>query len=172
MLIFDLETDGFLAKCTKIHCLTIYDTETEELTTYNDEGGDKEPISRGVTYLDGAEEISGHNIIQFDIPVLHKFYPWFTRTHGIVDTLLLSRLYHPNMMELDKKHKWRAMPLQLYGRHSLESYGYRLGEYKGDFGKTCDWECWSQDMQDYCEQDVIVTNKLWKHFQPYLNGSR
>ena len=25
------------------------------------------------------------------------------------------------------------MPLQLYGRHSLEAYGYRLGEYKGKF---------------------------------------
>ena len=76
------------------------------------------------------------------------------------------------MMELDKKHKWKLMPLQLYGRHSLESYGYRLGVYKGDFGKTADWKDWSQDMQDYCELDVQVTNKLWKHFIPYLNGSR
>ena len=171
MLLFDLETDGFLTQCTKIHCLTIYDTEKEQLTTYNDEG-DQEPIVRGITYLDGADEISGHNIIGFDIPVIRKFYPWFTRTEGIVDTLLLSRLYHPNMMEVDKKHKWKHMPLQLYGRHSLESYGYRLGEYKGCFAKDTDWKQWSQDMQDYCEQDVIVTNKLWKHFQPYLNGSR
>jgi hypothetical protein len=29
----------------------------------------QEPIVRGVTYLDGADEISGHNIIGFDIPV-------------------------------------------------------------------------------------------------------
>ena len=171
MMIFDLETDGFLARCTAIHCLSVYDTDKEQLLTYNDEGGDKEPIVRGIQLLADAEEICGHNIIGFDIPVVKKFYPWFESKFS-VDTLLLSRLYHPNMMELDKKHKWRNMPLQLYGRHSLESYGYRLGEYKGDFGKTCDWKCWSQDMQDYCEQDVIVTNKLWKHFQPYLNGSR
>ena len=171
MLIFDLETDGFLAKCTKVHCLSIFNTETEELTTYNDEGS-KDPIVRGVTYLEEAKEICGHNIIGFDIPVLKKLFPFFESQGTSIDTLLLSRLYHPNMMDLDKKHKWRNMPLQLYGRHSLESYGYRLGEYKGDFGKTCNWECWSQDMQDYCEQDVIVTNKLWKHFQPYLNGSR
>ena len=171
MLLFDLETDGFLTQCKTIHCLSIYDTETDQLTTYNDEG-DQEPIVRGITYLDGADEISGHNIIGFDIPVIRKFYPWFTRTEGIVDTLLLSRLYHPNMLEVDKKHKWKHMPLQLYGRHSLESYGYRLGEYKGGFAKATDWKQWSQDMQDYCEQDVIVTNKLWKHFQPYLNGSR
>ena len=171
MLLFDLETDGFLAKCTTIHCLSIFNTESEELTTYNDKGT-KDPIVRGITYLNEADEIAGHNIIQFDVPVIKKFFPWFDKTEGIVDTLLLSRLYHPNMIELDKKHKWRNMPLQLYGRHSLESYGYRLGEYKGDFGKTCDWQDWSQDMQDYCEQDVQVTVKLWKHFQPYLNGSR
>ena len=164
MMIFDLETDGFLAKCTKIHCLTVYDTDNEQLLTYNDEGGDKEPIVRGIQLLADADEICGHNIISFDVPVIKKFYPWF-EPKFTVDTLLLSRLYHPNMLELDKKHKWRNMPLQLYGRHSLESYGYRLGEYKGDFGKTCDWKCWSQEMQDYCDQDVQVTVKLWEHLQ-------
>ena len=64
------------------------------------------------------------------------------------------------------------MPLQLYGRHSLEAYGYRLGEYKGNFGKLTDWSDWSQDMEDYCKQDVNVTRRLWKHFLPYLNGLR
>ena len=171
MLIFDLETDGFLAKCSKVHCLSIYDTEDDTIVTYNDEG-DKDPIVRGITRLLESDGICGHNILGFDIPVIKKLYPFFEEAPYSIDTLLLSRLYHPNMMDLDKKHKWRNMPLQLYGRHSLESYGYRLGTYKGEFGKTADWECWSQDMQDYCELDVQVTIKLWKHFQPYLNGSR
>ena len=57
-------------------------------------------------------------------------------------------------MEIDKRRQWRHMPLQLYGRHSLEAYGYRLGEYKGEFGKTTDWQEWSQEMQDYMVQDV------------------
>jgi hypothetical protein len=113
----------------------------------------------------------GHNVIGFDIPVLHKLYPWFVSPGIVVDTLLLSRLYHSNMIEVDKKHNWNNMPLKLYGRHSLESYGYRLGEFKGAFGKDTDWKDWSQEMEDYCIQDVHVTTKLWKHFQPYLNGS-
>ena len=58
------------------------------------------------------------------------------------------------------------MPLQLYGRHSLESYGYRLGEYKGGFAKDTDWQEWSQEMEDYA-QDVNVTVKLCQHFRPY-----
>ena len=64
------------------------------------------------------------------------------------------------------------MPMQLYGRHSLEAYGYRLNEAKGTFGKETSWKEWSQEMQDYCVQDVKVTTKLCKHFHPYLTGSR
>jgi hypothetical protein len=63
------------------------------------------------------------------------------------------------------------MPLQLYGRHSLEAYGYRLKEYKGCFSKDTDWSEWSQEMEDYMNQDVLVTEKLWQHFQKYLTGS-
>ena len=62
------------------------------------------------------------------------------------------------------------MPLKLYGRHSLEAYGYRLGEFKGEFCATADWQEWSQEMEDY-EQDCNVTHKLWKHFHKYLTAS-
>jgi hypothetical protein len=96
----------------------------------------------------------------------------FPNVGRVLDTLVLSRVCHPDILTTDKKRKWKQMPPQLYGRHSLESYGYRLGEYKGEFGKDSDWKEWSQEMQDYCLQDVHVTAKLWNHFQPFLNGSR
>jgi len=88
-----------------------------------------------------------------------------------VDTLVLSRIYHADMLKTDQKRKWGNMPPKLLGRHSLESYGYRLGVYKGEFGKDTDWKHWSQEMQDYCIQDVKVTQKLWQHFHPYLTSS-
>ena len=172
MIVFDLETDGLLRDVTTIHCIALYNTEEGTTHIYNDEGGDHEPIIRGITYLEEADTLVGHNIINYDIPVIRKLYPFFKPSGRVVDTLVLSRLYHPNMMDVDKKHNWSNMPLQLYGRHSLESYGYRLGEYKGSFGKTTDWKQWSQEMQEYCEQDVRVTTKLCNHFQPYLSGSR
>lgn len=171
MLVFDLESDGLYNDVTKIHCLAIYDSETDETIAYNDVGN-CEPISRGVQRLEDAEIIAGHNVISYDIPVLQKIYPWFSPSALVVDTLLLSRLYHNNMIDIDSKHKWKHMPLQMYGRHSLESYGYRLGEFKGAFGKTTDWQEWSEEMQDYCIQDVLVTVKLCDHFHPYLIGSR
>ncbi len=170
-LIFDLETDGLLKDVSTIHCIAIYDLDTKETISYNDTGNE-EPIVRGIQRLADADCIIGHNIIGYDIPVLTKLYPWFVFPGIVIDTLLLSRLYHSDMMKVDKNHNWKHMPLKLYGRHSLESYGYRLGEFKGSFGKDTDWKNWSQEMEDYCIQDVHVTTKLWDHFQPYLSGSR
>ena len=169
MLIFDIETDGLLYNVTTIHCLVIHDTETGQTTAYNDQGN-AEPIVRGIQCLEDTHCAIGHNVISYDLPVIKKLYPFFDYPPCIVDTLLLSRLYHPDMMDLDKRHNWEGMPLKLYGRHNLESYGHRLSCNKGDFGKDSDWKHWSQEMQDYCINDVNLTTKLWKHFQPYLSG--
>ena len=171
-LVFDLETNGLLNDVTRIHCIAIYDSTTDEIETYNDEKNNKYSISEGIGKLLVADTIVGHNIIGFDIPCLGKLYNYFTPRCRVIDTLLLSRLYHPNLYDIDFKHEWPFMPLKLYGRHSLESYGYRLGEYKGEFGKTSDWSEWSQEMEDYCAQDVEVTKKLCDHFHPYLTGAR
>ena len=170
MLVFDLETDGLLNDLTKIHCLVIYDSDADTTIVYNDQGNE-EPIVRGVQRLEDADVIVGHNIIGYDIPAIRKIYPWFMPTAFVLDTLLLSRLYHTDIIEIDKKRSIPNMPLQTYGRHSLESYGYRLGEYKGEFGKTTDWQDWSPAMETYCCQDVIVTTKLCDHFHKFLSGS-
>jgi len=192
--VFDLETNGLLHDATKIHCAALYWYEDDRVETFNDEAyGDgtydiKEDAPMGGNYavhtalqwLETADVLIGHNIIGFDLPIIKRIYPWFSYSGTVVDTLLLSRLYHPNLLDIDQPKdkytkerttRWEDMPVQLTGRHSLEAYGYRLGEYKGNFGKTTDWKEWSQEMQDYCKQDVIVTTKLCKHFHKYLTGS-
>jgi len=169
MLIFDLETNGLLQDMTCIHCLAIYDSDTKETTTYNNQGS-KSPIIRGIQRLNDTSVICGHNIIGFDIPVIKKIYPWFITPPVVLDTLILSRLIHSDMMSVDKMMNIDNMPLKFYGRHSLESYGYRLKEYKGSFCETTDWKEWSPEMEVYLEQDVKVTVKLWNHFKKYLNG--
>ena len=185
-IVFDLETNGLLNDATRIHCAALHWGEDDRTEAFNDEPyGDgsfdiKEDapmagnyaIHTALQWLETADVLVGHNIIGFDIPVIKRIYNWFNPRGTIIDTLILSRLYHPNLLDIDKAHAWKHMPLQLYGRHSLEAYGYRLGEYKGNFGKTTDWKEWSQEMEDYCIQDVVVTTKLCKHFLPYLTGSR
>tara|TARA_R100000458_G_scaffold52525_1_gene54097 strand:- start:45 stop:632 length:588 start_codon:yes stop_codon:yes gene_type:complete len=181
-IVFDLETNGLRQDATRIHCMALHWVDNSQTESFNDEPYTKDPkdlpmgtnysITTAISHLEVADVLIGHNIINFDIPIIKKLYPYFNPTGIIVDTLLLSRLYHPNLLDIDKKYNWKHMPLQLYGRHSLEAYGYRLSEYKGNFSKITDWQEWSRDMEDYCVQDVAVTAKLCKHFLPYLNGSR
>jgi len=168
-LVFDIETNGLLHDLTTIHCIGIHNLDTKENHAFNDVGG--EPITRAIAMLEEACHVVGHNIINFDIPAINSLYPFFCKTSGVVDTLLLSRLYKTNLLEIDKQRRFNGMPEKLYSRHSLEAYGYRLGTYKGTFGKETDWSNWSQEMQDYMMQDVAVTTKLWMYFQKYLSGS-
>ena len=181
-IVFDLETNGLLHDATRIHCVALHWCQDNRTETFNDEKyatspkelpmGSNYSITTALSYLEDADVLIGHNIIGFDIPIITSLYPWFNPRGIIVDTLLLSRLYHPNLLDIDQKRNWKHMPLQLYGRHSLEAWGCRLGDYKGNFSKTTDWKEWSQEMEDYCKQDVVVTNKLCQHFHPYLDGSK
>ena len=179
-VILDLESNGLLNRASRIHCVVLHYCENDLTQAYNDEkysDNAKElpmgtrSITTAVTNIEVADTVVGHNIIGFDLPLIKRIYPFFTYPPVIVDTLLLSRLYHPNLLDIDKKNEWKDMPTKLYGSHSLEAYGYRLGLRKGDYGKDTDWKEWSQEMQDYCVQDVKVTEKLCEHFRPYLLGS-
>ena len=87
-LVWDIETDNFLDKLTKIHCIATLDTETMVSNIY---GPDE--VEDGIGSLMAADEIIGHNIITFDIPAIKKLYSWFS-TDGLLvtDTLVLSRL--------------------------------------------------------------------------------
>ena len=169
-LIFDIETNGLLDKTTKIHSLVIYDTEkdclyscTDHPYTYGEPEAYAHTIQEGLNLLQEAEEISGHNIVKFDIPVIQKLYPSFQPKGKIFDTLLMSKLVYPDVGEKDDRRIIKGLfPSKLRGKYSLKAWGYRLGELKGDYNEQEDcWYKWSIDMQRYCEQDVMVTKKLF-----------
>jgi len=139
------------------------------VTEYNDQASPYSSVVNAVNDLEGADNIISHNGIMFDIPQIKKHFPFFEGKAKHWDTLILSRFYHPNILDTDLRRKWHGMPARLYGSHSLEAYGYRLKCHKGEYGKTTDWKEWSQEMQDYCTQDVAILVKLWRHFQKFLN---
>ena len=179
-VILDLESNGLLNRASRIHCVVLHHCENNLTEAYNDEKYSDDPkslpmgnrsITAAISNIEVADTVVGHNILGFDLPLIKKLYRYFTYPPVIVDTLLLSRLYHPNLYDIDKKQEWKDMPTKLYGSHSLKAYGYRLGLHKGDFSEDTDWKEWSQEMQDYCVQDVKVTEKLCEHFRPYLLGS-
>ena len=168
-LAFDIETDGIDSSC--IHCVVTQDIDTGQVMDYNDQASKNYSVVNAVCDLENADNIISHNGIMFDIPQIKKHFSFFEGKANHWDTLILSRFFHPDLLDIDLRRKWPYMPARLYGSHSLEAYGYRLGEYKGSFGQTTDWSEWSQEMEDYCVQDVKVTTKLWNHFQKYLTGS-
>ena len=171
-LVFDIETDGLLNETTRIHSLVIYDTEKDDIIScctasacYSNEKS-YYSIEYGLDLLREADEISGHNIIKFDIPVICKLYPSFYPKGKLFDTLLMSKLVYPDIGEIDDKNirKGKNFPKSLRGRYSLKAFGYRLGELKGTYSEETEdcWKYWSEEMQSYCEQDVKVTTKLFR----------
>ena len=164
-LLFDIETNGLPRQgLDHIHCVVVKDIDTEEVFRFNDTGN-SDSITNAITFLQEADVLIGHNIVGFDIPVIQGIYPFFNPKATLFDTLILSRMFFPDILHRDFRKKPIGMPAKLYGRHSLESWGYRLGDYKGEFSKTTDWVDWSQEMEDYCEQDVHVVGSLFKLFE-------
>jgi hypothetical protein len=146
--------------------------------------------------LQEASLIVGHNIIGFDIPAIKKVYPWFKPKGVVRDTLVISRLIRADSKD-HKARDWRLVNKGLFpknkkkliGRHTLESWGYRLGIWKGDYAEIKEaeakaqgitdklaivryvWGQWNVEMQDYCVQDVEVSTALWRYFVAKLaNG--
>jgi len=93
--------------------------------------------------LEGSVSVCGHNLIGYDLPVLKRLWGLSVASERIVDTLVLSRLFDPSRL----------------GGHSLRAWGETLGFPKGDHD---DWSRLSQEMIDYCIQDVAVTEAVHK----------
>ena len=99
-------------------------------------------IRRFFDELRGSEVyFVGHNAISFDGPVTKRLVDGTACVDNIVDTLHLSYLYDP----------------ALSGGHSLEAWGNRLGDPKGDFH---DFSKYSPEMDTYCQQDVRLGKKV------------
>lgn len=175
--IFDIETNGLLDELDRVHSLVIKDADTGEGWSCHDQGWhayksargfENHSVEEGLRRLQDADEIIGHNIIKFDIEAIQIVYPWFKPKGKVTDTLVISKLIWTNLKDRDFRFRAKhpEFPGQLIGRHGLEAWGWRLGMHKGDYAKEMKakgldpWAEWNPSMQDYCEQDVDVTEAL------------
>ena len=164
-LAFDIETDGLLRQVSVIHCIAAQDIDTGE--QYLFEGDD---IKKGLAFLLTAEQLWGHNIIGYDFQAIREIYPRWIYKGTAYDTLILSRLFFTDLLDRDFRSRPANMPANLYGRHSLEAWGHRLGVHKSEFGKSLDgdWSTYTPEMGAYCQQDVVVSVKVAQLFEPKL----
>jgi hypothetical protein len=154
-LIFDLETNGLYDQVTQVFCVVIHDVNKQQTFTY---GPDR--IDAAIAHLATADFLIGHNIIFYDLPVLQKLHSFDTKS-CIIDTLVCSRLIWPKeVLESLDNEQHTQVPTYLRGSPSLKAWGWRLADHKIDFK---DFAQYSQEMLEYCIQDVEVTKKLWLH---------
>lgn len=137
-IVFDIEANGLTPD--KVWCIVACDIQSGEFTTWS--GDDLHCFKDWIKEQDELEVI-GHNIIGYDIPVLEQLLDVDFSKCKVTDTLVMSRLAEPSRQ----------------GGHSLENWGQLLNQPKGEHS---DWDNFSQDMVEYCQQDVRV-NELVYH---------
>lgn len=161
-LIFDIEADGLLEDVTKVHCIDM----TVEGALAGQVFANEEPydcLDDALEIMSNAKSLTGHNIIGYDLPVLKKILGWTPSKHTkIIDTLVLSRLCHTNLYEVDAKEK--QITPRLYGSHSLKAWGERMEVQKANLQGDDVWAGFTPEMAEYCVQDVSITAHLKLHF--------
>jgi len=143
-LVFDIETDDLDA--TLIHCIVAQDVDSMEIYKFP-----PDKLQEGYEFLTTADTLIGHNIIGFDIPMVHKFSDVNLSKIPVIDTLVLSRLFNPSRD----------------GGHSLEKWGYKLGYHKIEFS---DYLNYSEDMMTYCVRDVELNTVVLKELRKESKG--
>lgn len=157
-LLFDIETDGLYWDVSKTHCIVAIDVDNGKEHVFR-----PNEINDGLKLLMAADELIGHNIIGYDLPVIEKLFPEFHYEGKITDTLVLSRLIYSAIKERDfDLARKGVLETKMIGSHSLKAWGQRLRFAKGDFGETTDWSEFSEEMLAYCIQDVRLNLKLFE----------
>ena len=134
--IVDIETNGFKDSATAIHCIVAKCPKTNTIKSWvQDECKDFKDWSTKI------DSFIMHNGISFDGPILNKFTGTNIKTTDIRDTLIESQLFNPIREE----------------GHGLGAWGKKLNFNKGDIDS---FDTYSEDMLEYCIQDVNLTHKV------------
>ena len=140
--ILDIETNGFLNEATNVHCIVAYDIDGKKPYVFK---GDECRV-RFPNFARNVSQFIMHNGLSFDAPMLNKLCGTKIKDNSILDTLILSQLFNP-MRD---------------GGHSLESWGER---FKFPKGSIENFDYYTEDMLEYCKQDVNITYKLYNYLK-------
>lgn len=142
----DIEADGLLEEATTIWCCTVCNIQTKDERTFYS----AEEFRKFREEFPDAIFV-GHNFIAYDAVMLNRLWDGRIPISRIVDTFVLSQLYHPTF----------PRPKGMTGKkgpHSLEAWGIRLRYPKGEFE---DFSKLSDEMVKYCRRDTRLTCLLF-----------
>lgn len=142
ILVTDIEGNNLYEGITRFWCAWTKDPVTGEKKGFR-----PHQFYEYIDHLATADVLVFHNGVDFDIPALIKLGAKKPPRY-MFDTLVLSRILNPDKL----------------GGHSLKAWGKELGVLKGTYGEQEDaWDAFTESMFVYCEDDVEVTDALYKH---------
>ena len=155
-LVWDIEGNGLheiiidqkgqpTKEADKVHCVVAVDLQTDEMHTFR-----PHQIDEGWDLLCNATSIIGHNILQYDIPVMERITGRrLPDSVKIIDTFMMAQLLWP-----DRSNN----PAQGYGLKQLALFfgGNQKADYDGG------WEEFNEEMLSYCQQDVRTNVDIFK----------
>jgi DNA polymerase-1 len=143
-LLIDIETN--LAHDT-IWCAVTQDIDTGQVTVHTSPAKLK-------SLVQSYDKIVGHNIIGFDAPVLREVWGISIHKSKVIDTLVMSRLNNPVQD----------------GGHSLKNWGKILKNDKINFDAEDFDGGLTDEMLEYCKQDVALNVEVYKVLDKALQG--
>ena len=141
--VFDIESDGLLDAVTQMWVGVILDLDTGEVEYFSDHF-DAHPMNHLPEALEQYDEIIGHNIIDYDLPLLKRFCGWDIPDHvKPIDTLILSQ-----------------MDYKRFGfGHSMDKWAERFGKKKVEIKV---WTEWDPKLIRRCESDCRLNAEMYQ----------
>ncbi len=144
----DIEADGL--DPTKIHVICVKEYPDGKMMRFTN----MDFFREWVKYLNKKKQIKKwffHNGLGYDVKVINKLIEKnLINPKNVVDTSVVSKLVNYTG----------------FNTHSLKEIGEKLGTFKGDY--TGGWEEYSEEMGEYCEQDVEVLCSIIDHYWKYI----
>ena len=144
IVLADIEANG--PEPDTIHCVCLKTWPDGRKFTFTDMDA-----FRLWVFIEAPDYWVFHNGLGYDVDVINRLVlPNLIDHKKVIDTFVVSRLVN----------------YKKFSTHSLKEIGLHLRVHKGDY--TGGWDVCTQDMIDYCEQDVEVLEAVFNYFKKHI----
>lgn len=161
ILFFDIEGNGLLYDLSEIHCIVAYDPQKQKYLVYHSDDYYQEitrpnnciyypEISMLLRDFKDKYTLVAHNLFGYDRLALEKMYGYTHPIDDCIDTFVMSSVQYPDREA-----------------HSIQYYGDLFRMPKGDHN---DFSKFSQEMLDYCIQDVNILKRTYEYLLEEQEG--